>query len=188
MPGIITHSFTSSAIDKIAFVLDLASRLLCILFTNIRIRELQQDKTVQTILLHSFSVSLSIAMISLGSISVHLREDFPIQSFRFLYMLMDVIASLAEYVPLIVCLRENKVLNTHPFEIIKGLFSIVCSTSMSVASIVIFILGADVYKAYYYGLYAGRIAMLEVFNSSVLNDLDRVNDQSTISKSTTSKE
>ncbi len=62
------------------------------------------------------------------------------------------------------------------FELVKGIGAIVCGTLMNLANCSIFSLLHDLHKAYYYGLFAGKITMLEVFNSSVFN---RLGDQPT---------
>jgi hypothetical protein len=170
MSGILTHNDQSVHLERFSFILDCFARVLCFLFVQLRARSIKVNRL--TALVNILSTFSLVTCFVFGFQSVSLLEEYPSQTFKLGYMITDTVTSLSEYYLIYQCAQNQKTMKLHWFEFTKGFIAICSGTSMLIGQIFAHVIGQDIYRAYYFGLYAAKIAMLEVFNSSEFNNFE----------------
>jgi hypothetical protein len=127
-------------------------------------------------MVHGMTSLLLLSSLIVGSMSVSLEEYYSSQPLWLVYAYMTTIVTLPEYFMLYRCYEKQKFGNAGKLEVYKGMVAVIFGTGFQLVSCALMTYHSDLHMAYYFSLQAGKIAMLEVFNSSLLNNMKNERD------------
>ena len=156
MTDIFTQEQSAIIADILAFVLDYAARVSLLLFLAYKIKRNKTESSIVNYVLGGCVVLLGAFAAAAYGMAQQTKTTY-----LAVYMGLDSLATLGLEFYLISLLTATQ----SGFDFYQAITSLVLGDLTAIGSIVILLTGNDLFGVYYYGMFAGKIIMYQVFNA-----------------------